>query len=203
MTAVDAAAAPANHEAAASRGPAVNGPAARAPFLRHGTPAALLALAAAAAVFARHPLGAGAALAGFMAAVLVVVSATDIERRIIPNVVVLPAAALILLGHVATSPQASLQYLLAGLCAAAVFTIPNLIGRSWMGMGDVKLILLLGVGLGSGVLGALTIAFLSVFPFALAALVRGGAAARSSTLPFGPFLALGGLILLLVPHLAM
>ena len=70
-------------------------------------------------------------------------------------------------------------------------------------MGDVKLILLLGVGLGSGVLGAVTIAFLSVFPFALAALMRGGVAARSATLPFGPFLAFGGLIMLLVPHLTI
>ncbi len=203
MTAVDAAAAPANREATASRCQAAIGPAARVPFLRHRTPAALVSLACAAAVFARHPVGAGAVLAGFMAAVLVVLAATDIERRIIPNRVVLPAAALMLVGHVATSPGSSLHYLLAGLCAAAVFMVPNLFGRSLMGMGDVKLILLLGVGLGSGVLGAVTIAFLSVFPFALAALMRGGVAARSATLPFGPFLALGGLIMLLVPHLTI
>jgi prepilin signal peptidase PulO-like enzyme (type II secretory pathway) len=203
MSAVDAATAPANREAAASHSPVAIGPPASVPFLRHPTPTALLSLACAAAVFARHPVGAGAVLAGFMAAVLVVVAATDIERRIIPNRVVLPATALMLLGHVAMAPQSSLQYLLAGLCAAAVFVVPNLIGLSWMGMGDVKLILLLGVGLGSGVLGALTIAFLSMFPFALASLLRGGVAARRATLPFGPFLALGGLIMLVVPHLAI
>ena len=103
-----------------------------------------------------------------------------------------------LLGHFALSPGTSIRYLLAGVCAAGVFLIPNLFGRSGMGMGDVKLILLLGIGLGSGVIAALMIAFLTLFPVALATLVRGGLAARKTTLPFGPFLALGGVVALLV-----
>jgi len=171
------------------------------PLLRHPRRTAPLALACAAVAFLSHPLGVDAAFAAFMAAVLVVLAATDIERRIIPNRVVLPAAAVMLVGHVIVSPGASIQYLLAGLCAAGVFLIPNLINRSWMGMGDVKLILLLGVGLGSGVVEALAIAFVAQFPVALATVIRGGAAARKTKLPFGPFLALGGLIVLIVPHI--
>jgi prepilin signal peptidase PulO-like enzyme (type II secretory pathway) len=66
----------------------------------------------------------------------------------------------------------------------------------------VKLVVLLGAGLGWSVAGALALAFLSVFPVALAIVIRGGLSARKSTLPFGPFLALGGLFVLLVPHLA-
>jgi prepilin signal peptidase PulO-like enzyme (type II secretory pathway) len=69
-------------------------------------------------------------------------------------------------------------------------------------MGDVKLVMLLGAGLGGGVVGAITVAFISLFPVALATLIRGGLAARKSSLPFGPFLALGGLAVLIVPHLA-
>jgi prepilin signal peptidase PulO-like enzyme (type II secretory pathway) len=46
-----------------------------------------------------------------------------------------------------------------------------------------------------------TIAFVSLFPFALATLVRGGLQARTTALPFGPFLAVGGLFVLLGPHL--
>jgi prepilin signal peptidase PulO-like enzyme (type II secretory pathway) len=45
------------------------------------------------------------------------------------------------------------------------------------------------------------IAFLSVFPIALITVMRGGLAARKTTLPFGPFLALGGLVILIIPHL--
>jgi prepilin signal peptidase PulO-like enzyme (type II secretory pathway) len=66
----------------------------------------------------------------------------------------------------------------------------------------VKLVALLGAGLGWGVVGAIMVAFISVFPVALATLIRGGVAARKSTLPFGPFLTLGGLAILIVPHLA-
>jgi leader peptidase (prepilin peptidase)/N-methyltransferase len=166
-------------------------------------PTALVAFGCAVATFPGYPIFGVGALAAFMAAVLVVLAATDIERRIIPNRVVLPASVVMFLGHVAISPGSSLRYLVAGLCAAGVFVIPNLFGRSWMGMGDVKLILLLGVGLApSGVATAVTIAFVSLFPVALATLVRGGLAARRSTLPFGPFLALGGLVVLIAPHLA-
>jgi leader peptidase (prepilin peptidase)/N-methyltransferase len=166
-------------------------------------PTALVAFGCALATFTGYPIFGVGALAALMAAVLVVLAATDIERRIIPNRVVLPASVVMFLGHVAISPGSSLGYLVAGLCASGVFVIPNLFGRSWMGMGDVKLILLLGVGLGpSGVATAVTIAFLSLFPVALATLVRGGPAARRSTLPFGPFLALGGLVVLIAPHLA-
>jgi prepilin signal peptidase PulO-like enzyme (type II secretory pathway) len=46
------------------------------------------------------------------------------------------------------------------------------------------------------------IAFLSLFPMALATLLRGGLSARKIALPFGPFLALGALLVLIVPSLA-
>jgi leader peptidase (prepilin peptidase) / N-methyltransferase len=173
------------------------------PFLRHPVPATLVAAISAVAAWTSYPALGAAALAAVMAAVLVVVAATDLERRIIPNRVVLPTSAIMLLGHVALSPGSSMRYLLAGLCAAGFFVVPNLFGRSWMGMGDVKLILLLGVGLGpSGVVAAVTVAFLSLFPVALVTVVRGGLQARRTTLPFGPFLAFGGMLVLIGPHLA-
>ncbi len=45
------------------------------------------------------------------------------------------------------------------------------------------------------------IAFFSIFLVAVVTVIRGGLAARKTTLPFGPFLALGGLVMLIVPHL--
>jgi prepilin signal peptidase PulO-like enzyme (type II secretory pathway) len=172
-----------------------------APLLRHRTSAALLALAAAALAFASYDPGAKAILAAFFAGTLVVVAATDIERRIIPNRVVLPATVIVLLAQVVIAPRASLQFLLAATTAGAVFLLPSLAGRSWMGAGDVKLIALLGAGLGAGVMGALMLAFLLIFPVAVTVLVRRGRAARKATLPFGPFLALAALIILIVPRM--
>lgn len=135
-----------------------------------------------------------------MSPVLVVLAATDLERRIIPNRIVLPAAAIVLVANVAISPHQSPEFILAAMAVGIAFLIPNLINASLMGMGDVKLMVLLGTGLGWGAVGAIMIGFLGAFPFALLTLIRGGVAARKATLPFGPFLALGGLVILIVPH---
>jgi len=144
-----------------------------------------------------------ALVAASLAGVLVVLSALDLQRGIIPNRIVLPASAILLLAQVALFPNRAQEWVLAGLLAAVVLAIPPLLGRRWMGMGDAKLALLIGVGLGWGVFGAVLIAFLCVFPVALLLLLlRGGLAARKTTIPFGPFLSLGALIVLFGPHLA-
>ena len=144
-----------------------------------------------------------ALVAASLAGVLVVLSALDLQRGIIPNRIVLPASAILLLAQVALFPNRAQEWVLAGLLAAVVLGIPPLLGRRWMGMGDAKLALLIGVGLGWGVFGAVLIAFLCVFPVALLLLLlRGGLAARKTTIPFGPFLSLGALIVLFGPHLA-
>ena len=143
-----------------------------------------------------------AVVAAFTATALVVLSAIDIERGIIPNRIVLPAAAVVLLADVVLFPGRTLEWTLAAILAALALMVPQLLGRSWMGMGDVKLALLLGAALGWGVVGAVLLAFVCVLPAAVLVLVRDGLAARKSTIPFGPFMALGALIVLFVPHLA-
>jgi leader peptidase (prepilin peptidase) / N-methyltransferase len=172
-----------------------------APLLAHPAPVALPACVLAVLAFVSAPTAAEAFIGAFMAPVLVVLAATDLERRIIPNRIVLPAAAIVLTANIAISPARSPEFILASIGVGIAFLIPNLVNASLMGMGDVKLMVLLGAGLGWGAVGAIMIGFLSVFPFALVALIRGGVAARKTTLPFGPFLALGGLGILIVPHL--
>ena len=172
------------------------------PLVSRPVPVALVAFGFAALTFACYPFGAAAVIASFMAAVLVVLAATDLERRLIPNRVVLPAAGILLLARVIVTPDRGLEFIGAAMAGAVVFLIPSLVNRSLMGMGDVKLVFLLGAGLGWGVAAAITLAFIGVFPFALAAVVRGGLAARKQTLPFAPFLAFGGLFVLIVPHLS-
>ncbi len=165
-------------------------------------PVWLAAAALAALAFASYPLGAAAAIAAFLAAVLVTIAVIDLRSLTIPNRVVLPATVTVLAADVVFFPGRALECLLAGLLAAGVLLIPNLISSALMGMGDVKLALLLGLALGWGVIGALLIAFIAVLPVAVAMLVRGGAAARKAALPFGPFMALGALVVLIVPRLA-
>jgi leader peptidase (prepilin peptidase)/N-methyltransferase len=149
-----------------------------------------------------YPLGGEALLAAFVAAVLVMLAAIDLERRIIPNRIVLPATAVALLARVALVPGDALQYALAALLAALFLFLPRIFSAEALGMGDVKLGLLIGAVLGWGAASALALAFLFVFPVALAIVIRGGAAARRTTIPMGPFLALGALVALLGPGLA-
>jgi leader peptidase (prepilin peptidase)/N-methyltransferase len=175
---------------------------ARPQLLSRPLPVAVAASALAVLAFARYPLGGSAAIAGLMAAVLVVLAVTDLERRVIPNRVVLPAAAFVLVVRLAFFPRTAPEFVLAALVCTTVFLIPSVINSRLMGMGDVKLVLLIGVGLGWSAVGALVLAFLSVFPIALATVISGGLKARKSTLPFGPFLALGALVVLFIPHLA-
>jgi prepilin signal peptidase PulO-like enzyme (type II secretory pathway) len=165
-------------------------------------PVGLAAGGLAALAFASYPFGAGAAIAAFLAAVLVTIAVIDLRSLTIPNRVVLPATAIVLAADLVFFPGRALEYLLAALVAGALLLIPNLISSAWMGMGDVKLALLLGLALGWGVIGALMIASVAVLPVALATVIRGGAAARKAALPFGPFLAFGALVVLIVPRLA-
>jgi leader peptidase (prepilin peptidase) / N-methyltransferase len=169
-------------------------------LLQNRALAAVVALALVVLAFVALPLD-HALVAALTAATLVVISAIDIERRIIPNRIVLPAAAIVLVAQIALFPDRAGEWALAAILAALFFLVPNVLSRKLMGMGDVKLALLLGAALGWQVAGAVALAFLCVFPVALLVLARGGLAARKTTIPFGPFLALGALIMLFVPYL--
>lgn len=168
---------------------------------RHPVSVAVAALATAALAFTGYPVGAEAAFVACFAAVMVVLAACDLERRIIPNWIVVPAAAVTLIANVAFLPGRSHELVLATAGAGTLLLIPNLLNASLVGMGDVKLGVLLGAGLGWGVIGAVIIASITIIPLALAAPIRGGLAARTATLPFGAFLALGGVVILIVPRL--
>ena len=87
-----------------------------------------------------------AAVAAFFCAALVAISATDVERHIIPNRIVLPAAAVVLAANTMLHP--SVEWAVAGLGAALFLFVAALAYPAGMGMGDVKLALLLGVALG-------------------------------------------------------
>jgi leader peptidase (prepilin peptidase)/N-methyltransferase len=133
----------------------------------------------------------------FVVAVLVVLSWYDVRQRIIPNRIVLPAWIAVLAAQLLLHPDQWLEWLLASMLTALVFLVPALLYPAGFGMGDVKLVGLLGAALGYGVLNGLLIGTLLAAVFAAGLLVRGGAAARRTTFAYGPFLAAGGVAALL------
>ena len=141
-----------------------------------------------------YGLSARAAVAAVFCTVLVTVSAIDLQRRVIPNRIVLPATVLVLAAQTAVSP--SLEWPIASLGAALFLFTAALAYPRGMGMGDVKLALLLGAALGRTVPVALMVGMLAALVPALVLLARHGTAARKMAIPFGPFLALGGVVAL-------
>jgi len=139
-------------------------------------------------------LTAEAAIAGFFVATLVAITVTDLERYVIPNRIVLPAAAVVLVAQTLREP--SVEWLVAGLAAALFLFLVALAYPAGMGMGDVKLALFLGFGLGATVAVAMAVGMVTALVPSAVLLARHGAAARKMKIPFGPFLALGGVVAL-------
>ena len=127
-------------------------------------------------------------------AVLIYVSITDIRSRRIPNNVMFPALAVAMLAALAQPERWML--LLGGLIAGVLLLIPTFIyGLEKAGGGDVKLGLFVGLLLGwPSIVPALFVAFVSATIFAIGGMVL-RRLSRRSTIAFGPFLALGGLVI--------
>ena len=125
-------------------------------------------------------------------AVLVAVSVTDLERRIIPNRIIVPALVAALVVQTARDP--SVEWLVGALAAGGFFLVLALVYPAGLGMGDVKLAAFMGAWLGWDVAVALFAGSLLGMVPALVALLRSGGRGRKETMPYGPFLAAGGVI---------
>jgi leader peptidase (prepilin peptidase) / N-methyltransferase len=126
---------------------------------------------------------------------LVPITLIDLEHRIIPNRIVLPgcAAAVALLG--ALDPGRLPEHLIAGAAAYVLLDVAAFLRPGAMGGGDVKLALMLGLFLGWAVVPALFVAFIAGSIIGVAIIARVGLEkGRKTGIPFGPYLALGGLV---------
>jgi leader peptidase (prepilin peptidase)/N-methyltransferase len=135
-----------------------------------------------------------ALVAAAFCAALVVVTATDLEHRIIPNWVVGPVSVLVLLGQTIDRP--SPEWAIAAVGASTFLLLAALAYPGGMGMGDVKLAFLMGAALGRDVAAALMIGMVAALLPSIVLLARHGAKARKMGIPFGPFLALGSVVAL-------
>ena len=134
------------------------------------------------------------ALGACFCATLATITLTDLEHRIIPNVVLI-ASALIGIGLAIGAGTESLdERAIAAVAAFAGLFLVALAYPQGMGMGDVKLAGVMGLYLGRSVAPALLIGFAAGAFYGLALIARHGSSARKQAVPFGPFLALGGLV---------
>ena len=143
------------------------------------------------AVFGPTPEG---ALAAGFCAVLVTLSAIDIQLRIVPNRIVLPAAAAALVLHTAIAP--SPEWVVAALVAAGLLFFVVLAYPRGLGMGDVKFAFLLGAVLGASVSVALMFGLFAALIPAAILVTRHGAVARKMGVALVPFLSLGAIVAL-------
>jgi leader peptidase (prepilin peptidase)/N-methyltransferase len=128
---------------------------------------------------------------------LVPITLIDLEHRLIPNRITFPAALAALAAIVALDRGFLVEALVAGAAAGGFFLLAALAYPRGMGLGDVKLAGLLGLALGRSVGPALFVALMTgVLVGALIIARKGAAEGRKTAVPFGPFLALGGIVAL-------
>jgi len=121
--------------------------------------------------------------------IVVVLTVIDLERRIVPNRIVLPALAVALV--VQTLREPSLEWVLSALAAGGFFFALAAIYPVGLGMGDVKLAAFMGAWLGRDVGVALFVGSLLGAVIAVVILVTRGVSGRKTSLPYVPALATG------------
>jgi len=104
----------------------------------------------------------------------------------------------VLAAQIVLYPSHTVEWIAAAAGTAGFFFVTLLISPPGLGMGDVKLGLLLGAALGTNVVGAVLIGTVAAAIFGGVLVLRGGAQARKTAIAFGPFLALGGIVALLL-----
>jgi len=131
------------------------------------------------------------------AAILIALAAIDLEHRILPNRIMLPAAVFGIVAAAVVHPGELPELLLAGAAGFTALLLIALAKPGGMMMGDVKLAGVMGLYLGLALVPALLVAFLAGSLVGVGLMAARGMAARKEAVPFGPFLALGAMVGLL------
>jgi leader peptidase (prepilin peptidase) / N-methyltransferase len=130
-------------------------------------------------------------------AALIALAGIDLDHKLLPNKIVYPLAAWGVVAVLIADRDDVVEHLAAGAGAFLFLFVAVLAYPRGMGMGDVKLAGAMGIYLGASVIPALLVAFLTGSVVGLAIIAREGAEARKKAVPFGIFLALGGIVAVL------
>lgn len=126
---------------------------------------------------------------------LVPLTLIDLQHRLLPNKLVLPAGVVAIAASLALDPAGTPERLIAGAAAFGFFFLAAAAKPGGMGMGDVKLAGVLGLYLGASVAVAVFVALIAGVLVGAIVMARVGAAeGRKTAVPFGPFLALGAVV---------
>lgn len=148
-----------------------------------------------AGVVVAHDGTAAIALGIVLVLALVPLTLIDLDTKTLPNAITYPAALAGLAIGTALDPAGEPERLIAGAAAGLFLLLVVLAYPRGMGMGDVKLVAVLGLFLGRAVAPALLVALVSGVLVGGVIMSRVGVAAgRKVKVPFGPFLALGGVV---------
>jgi leader peptidase (prepilin peptidase) / N-methyltransferase len=159
--------------------------------------AALASIGVAAVCLVRLEPSGPAVVQAAVAGLLVWLAAIDLEFRLVPNRIVLPASAAVLLITAAFDGALAAERLVAAVGAGALLLVAALLRPGDLGLGDVKLVVLIGAVLGGSVLTALLVGFAAVAVAGVALVARTGKSALRRHIPLVPFLALGAIVTIL------
>jgi leader peptidase (prepilin peptidase)/N-methyltransferase len=158
---------------------------------------ALTALLAVSVVLVKHSAP-DVVLGLVLLGILVPIALIDLEHRIIPNKITAPAAVAAVALGLALKPAGVPEQLIAGAAAGGFLLVFVLAYPRGMGIGDVKLAAVLGLFLGRSVAVAIMAAVIAGALVGGVIMARVGVEqGRKTAIPFGPFLALGGVLGLL------
>jgi leader peptidase (prepilin peptidase)/N-methyltransferase len=143
-------------------------------------------------------LGARGLLVAGVVAILVELAAVDLERRILPNALVLPTLLAVLGAQLVIDQSFYLKTLACAVAAGLFLLLPSLIRRGAIGMGDVKLAALIGAALGPLAATALALGLIAAGAFALLLVAVRSRAVLREQIPLGPFLAGGAIAAVLL-----
>lgn len=131
--------------------------------------------------------------------VLVLAALTDLQTRRIPNLLTGGGLAVVLVVTAIFEPRVATERLIFALAAFTFFLASALLRPGGIGLGDVKLVAVVGAGLGAASVAAIGLALIGGALAGIAIAARHGwRRARTATLPFAPFLAAGSLAVLLL-----
>lgn len=125
---------------------------------------------------------------------LIPITAIDLEHRRIPNKITGPTAIALIVAGTALDLSGEPSRIMWGAIVALPFFALALILSKSMGLGDAKLMGVMGLALGRAVVPALFIAFLAGTIVGVGIMAKHGKQSRKTAVPFGPFLALGAVI---------
>jgi prepilin signal peptidase PulO-like enzyme (type II secretory pathway) len=126
--------------------------------------------------------------------IVVLLAAIDARHRVLPNAIVFPGVLALGLALAATDADGFVEHLEAALALGGFLFLFAAVFPSGLGLGDAKVGFLLGLALGSRTLSAMMIALFGLFLAALWIVSRQGVSARKQSIPFGPFIAIGGIV---------